>query len=527
MRVGVPKEEAPGERRVAATPESVERLAALGFSVTIERDAGLAAGFDDAAYAAAGATLADRAAVFASDVVAAIRAPQRDDIGRLRSNQTLISHLHPADNPGLVEQLRARGINAIAMDQVPRTTRAQKVDALSSTSNLSGYRAVIEAAVLLERPLGGQTTAAGKIPPCKVLVVGAGVAGLSAIGTARSLGAIVRAFDTRPAVRDQITSMGAEFLEVPLEEDGTGKGGYAREMSQTFIDAEMALFAAQAKDVDVIITTALIPGRKAPTLITRAMVESMRRGSVVVDLAAEKGGNCECTVPGSAVDVDGVTVVGFTDLPSRLAHQSSTLYAINVVNLLEEMGGAANFAIADDNDIVRPMTVIKAGVLTWPPPPAPAAPPSAGAGHSTAKSAAAKAAVKGPERRAPRAKGHSGPPVSPPGPKSWYLLGAVGLALFGVGTAAPPSFLTHLTVFVLACFIGYQVIWSVTPALHTPLMSVTNAISGIIILGGMLQVSRGTTSAAEVLGLVAVFVAMINVSGGFLVTQRMLKMFRR
>lgn len=522
MRVGVPKEEAPGERRVAATPESVKRLAALGFSVTVEHDAGLAAGFDDAAYAAAGATVADRAAVFASDVVAAIRAPQHDDIGHLRPNQTLISHLHPADNPGLVEQLRARGINAIAMDQVPRTTRAQKVDALSSTSNLSGYRAVIEAAVLLERPLGGQTTAAGKIPPCKVLVVGAGVAGLSAIGTAKSLGAIVRAFDTRPAVRDQITSMGAEFLEVALEEDGTGKGGYAREMSQAFIDAEMALFAAQAKDVDVIITTALIPGKKAPTLITRAMVESMRRGSVVVDLAAEKGGNCEYTEPGSAVEVNGVHVVGFTDLPSRLAHQSSTLYAINVVNLLEEMGGAANFAIADDNDIVRPMTVIKAGVVTWPPPPPPVA--SAGQGPSAA---AAKAAVKSPESRAPRAKGHSGPPVSPPGPKSWYLLGAVGLALFGVGTAAPPSFLTHLTVFVLACFIGYQVIWSVTPALHTPLMSVTNAISGIIILGGMLQISRGTTSAAEVLGLVAVFVAMINVSGGFLVTQRMLKMFRR
>ena len=534
MRVGVPKEEAPGERRVAATPDSVTRLAALGFAVTIEHDAGLAAGFDDAAYAATGAAIGDRSTVFGSDIIAAIRAPQGDDIGHLHASQTLISYLHPADNPDLVEQLRARGINAIAMDQVPRTTRAQKVDALSSTSNLAGYRAVIEAAILLERPLGGQSTAAGRIPPCKVLVVGAGVAGLSAMGTAKALGAIVRAFDSRPSVRDQIVSMGGEFLEVDLQEDGTGTGGYAREMSQAFIDAEMALLAAQAKDVDVIITTALIPGKKAPTLITRAMVESMRRGSVVVDLAAEKGGNCECTVPGSAVDVDGVTVVGFTDLPSRLAHQASTLYAGNVVNLLEEMGGAASFAIDDENDVVRPMTVIKAGVVTWPPPPLPSVAASASqgrtppagtsAGRRPASAAAAKAAAP---RQKPRAKGHSGPPVSSPGAKSWWLLGAVGLALFGVGTAAPPSFLTHLTVFVLACFIGYQVIWSVTPALHTPLMSVTNAISGIIILGGMLQVSRGTTSAAELLGLVAVFVAMINVSGGFLVTQRMLKMFRR
>ncbi len=531
MRLGVPKEEAPGERRVAATPESAERLTALGFSVTVEHDAGLAAGFDDAAYRAAGAAIGDGAAVWSSDIVAKIRAPQDDEIGRLRSGQTLISYLYPAQNTTLVDALCRQGINAIGMDQVPRTTRAQKVDALSSMGNLSGYRAVIEAVGVLQRPLGGQTTAAGKIPPCKVLVIGAGVAGLAAIGTARSLGAVVRAFDTRPAVREQISSMGAEFLEVALEEDGTGQGGYAREMSPAFIEAEMALFAAQAKDVDVVITTALIPGKRAPILITADMVASMHRGSVVVDLAAEMGGNCEKTVPGEAVDVDGVTVIGYTDMPSRLARQASTLYATNIVNLLEEMGGAASFAIDNDNDIVRPMTVIKAGVLTWPPPkPAPAAPGPAKTGAvapptalAQAPAPAAKAAVKAKSDR----KASHGPPVATPGNGSWVIIGLAGLILYGIGAAAPPSFLTHLTVFVLACFIGYQVIWSVTPALHTPLMSVTNAISGIIIVGGMVQITGGTTSAAELLGLAATFVAMINVSGGFLVTQRMLKMFRR
>jgi NAD(P) transhydrogenase subunit alpha len=532
MRVGVPKEEAPGERRVAATPESVSRLIALGFSVTIEHDAGLAAGFDDAAYREAGATVGDSGAVWSAEIVAKIRAPLDTEFSRLHPGQTLISYLYPAQNKDLIDRLCAAGINAIGMDQVPRTTRAQKVDALSSMGNLSGYRAVIEAVGVMQRPLGGQTTAAGKIPPCKVLVIGAGVAGLAAIGTARSLGAVVRAFDTRPAVREQISSMGAEFLEVSLEEDGTGQGGYAKEMSPAFIEAEMALFAAQAKEVDVVITTALIPGKRAPVLITADMVASMHRGSVVVDLAAEMGGNCEKTVPGEAVDVDGVTVIGYTDMPSRLARQASTLYATNIVNLLEEMGGAASFAVDDENDIVRPMTVIKAGTLTWPPPkpaPAPVAAASTGAAPSPAAPAqapapAAKTAAK--PAKSERKASH-GPPVAAPGNGSWVIIGLAGLILYGIGAAAPPSFLTHLTVFVLACFIGYQVIWSVTPALHTPLMSVTNAISGIIIVGGMVQITGGTTSAAELLGLAATFVAMINVSGGFLVTQRMLKMFRR
>ncbi len=511
MKVGVPKESLPEERRVAATPDSVKKLLKLGFEVQIEHDAGLAAGFDDASYAAAGATIADRAATWSSEIIAKIRPPAGDEIARLSSGQTVISYLYPAFNAADVEKLAARGVSAIGMDQVPRTTRAQKVDALSSMGNLSGYRAIIEAANAMQRPLRGQSTAAGKIQPCKVLIIGAGVAGLAAIGAARAMGAIVRAFDTRPAVKDQVASMGAEFLEVELEEDGSGTGGYAKEMSPAFIAAEMALFAAQAKEVDIIVTTALIPGKRAPTLITAEMVRSMKRGSVIVDLAAEQQGNCELTKPGAAVVEHGVTIIGYTDLPSRMALQASMLYATNIVHLLTEMGGSEKFEISDTNDIVRPMTVLKAGKLTWPPPklpevakpavPKPVKPAAAGAGgHGEAASGTMSASSK------------------------WGMLVA-GLALLGIGLGAPPNFVTHLTVFVLACFIGYQVVWSVTPALHTPLMSVTNAISGIIVIGGMVQVGRG--SAAGMLGVAAILLASINIVGGFLVTQRMLRMFHR
>lgn len=510
MRVGVPKEGFPGERRVAATPESVKKLLKLGFDVTVECDAGLAAGFDDASYTAAGATVADRGATWSSDIVAKVRPPADDEVARMSAGQTLISYLHPAFSTELVAGLSARQVNAIAMDQVPRTTRGQKVDALSSMGNLSGYRAVIEAANVMQRPLRGQSTAAGKIHPCKVLVIGAGVAGLAAIGAARALGAIVRAFDTRPAVKDQVASMGAEFLEVQIDEDGSGTGGYAKEMSPAFIAAEMALFAAQAREVDIIVTTALIPGRRAPILITADMVASMKRGSVVVDLAAEMQGNCELTKPGEAVEVNGVTVIGYTDLPSRMALQASMLYATNIVHLLAEMGGAEKFALSETNDIVRPMTVLKDGALLWPPPKAPE-----------------KAEVTTP--RATKAKLHSeehGPPATEKMSafSRWGLL-LVGLALFGIGLSAPPNFLTHFTVFVLACFIGYQVVWSVTPALHTPLMSVTNAISGIIVIGGMMQVQGSST--ASVLGVAAILLATINIAGGFLVTQRMLRMFHK
>jgi NAD(P) transhydrogenase subunit alpha len=534
MDVGIPKESFPGERRVAATPDSVARLKSLGFGVIVEAGAGLATGFDDEAYRKAGASVADATAVWACAIVAKVRPPNDDEVSRLSSRQTIVGHLYPAQNEALVGAIRSRGASAIAMDQVPRTTRAQKVDALSSMGNLSGYRAVIEAAAALQRPLGGQTTAAGRIPPCTVLVIGAGVAGLAAIGAARALGAIVRAFDTRPATREQIASMGAEFLEVRLDEDGSGEGGYARVMSPAFIAAEMALFAGQAKDVDVIVTTALVPGTRAPVLLDAALVGSMKRGSVIVDLAAEMGGNCEKTEPGRAVDVDGVTVIGYTDMPSRMSLQASTLYATNVVNLLEEMGGGAAFTIDDQNDIVRPMTVVKEGVLTWPPPPAPAAPASASQGHAPAALTEAAEASSGSTSPKPaRAKkasakaGHHGPTPGPPSKSAWIAVGVAGVALLGLGAVAPSSFLTHFTVFVLACFVGYHVVWSVTAALHTPLMSVTNAISGIIVLGGMLQAGRGLDSTAGLLGAAAVFVAMINVSGGFLVTQRMLKMFRK
>jgi NAD(P) transhydrogenase subunit alpha len=527
MIVGIVKEAAPGERRVAATPDSTSKLKQLGFDVVVESGAGLAAGFDDRAYEAAGATIGDTASTWRSNVVVKVRPPLEDEAARLDGGQTLISFLYPAQNSALVSQLAGRGINAIAMDQVPRTTRAQKVDALSSTGNLSGYRAVIEAVAALQRPLGGQTTAAGKIQPCKVLIIGAGVAGLAAIGTARSLGAIVRAFDTRPVVKEQVASMGAEFLQVEIEEDGSGQGGYAKEMSPAFIAAEMALFAAQAKDVDVIITTALIPGKRAPILITADMVRSMKRGSVIVDLAAEQQGNCELTQPGKAVDVDGVTIIGYTDLPSRMSQQASTLYATNVVHLLEEMGGASKFTIDEQNDIVRPMTVLKNGVLTWPSPAvtsgAPKGTPYVPSTPSQSSQPSQPSAVPAPARHSPA----HGAPVGTPSASTWYLLLAAGLALFGVGWAAPENFLTHLTVFVLACFIGYQVVWSVTPALHTPLMSVTNAISGIIVIGGMLQIGGDLTSPATLLGIAAVFLATLNISGGFLVTHRMLKMFRR
>jgi NAD(P) transhydrogenase subunit alpha len=510
MRVGICKESHSGERRVAGTPDSAKKLKALGFDVLVESGAGLAAGFDDASYAAAGATLAPGSTVWSADIIVKVRAPNDDETARLTSGQTLISFLYPAFNTPLVNALAARGINAIAMDQVPRTTRAQKVDALSSTANLTGYRAVVEAAAVLQRPLRGQSTAAGKIHPAKVLVIGAGVAGLAAIGAARAMGAIVRAFDTRPAAKEQVTSMGAEFLELDFEEDGSGSGGYAKEMSPAFIAAEMALFAAQAKEVDVIITTALIPGKRAPVLITEETARLMRRGSVIVDLAAEQKGNCALTVPGQAVEVNGVTIVGYTDLPSRLAQQASSLYAANIVQLLGEMGGAEKFTISETNDIVRPMTVLRAGTVTWPPP----APPRAEA-----------PATPHPAKAQLYKEQHGPPAATEMGANSRWAILIAGVALLGIGSVAPETFLTHLSVFVLACFIGYQVIWSVTPALHTPLMSVTNAISGIIVIGGMLQVDG--LSGASILGLAAIVLATINIAGGFLVTQRMLRMFRK
>lgn len=512
MKIGIPNEIADGERRVAATPETAKRLQKLGFKVVVQSGAGAPASFSDEAYRTAGCEVVDDATVaWTCDVVAKVRPPTLDEVLRMRAGSTLVSFIYPAQNAELLAALARQGVTAIAMDAVPRITRAQKLDALSSMANIAGYRAVIEAAHQFGRFFTGQITAAGKVPPAKVLVIGAGVAGLAAIGAARGLGAVVRAFDTRPVVKEQVESMGAAFLELEFEEDGTGEGGYAKTMSPAFIAAEMALFKAQAQEVDIIITTALIPGRPAPVLIKTEAVEAMRPGSVIIDMAAEQGGNCELCRPGEIVDHRGVKIVGYTDLPSRLASTASQLYGTNIAHLLDDLGGAEAYRIDLQDEVVRGATVVHDGQTIWPPPkkeapPAPAVAPKpvvvAAGGH--------------------HGKGGKGGKKSNP---LWLAL--TGLALLGLGLGAPPSFLSHFTVFVLAIFVGWQVIWNVAPALHTPLMSVTNAISGIILIGGMSQISGPSGSATVWLGAIAILVATINVAGGFLVTQRMLQMFRK
>ncbi|MBE9115098.1 Re/Si-specific NAD(P)(+) transhydrogenase subunit alpha [Lusitaniella coriacea LEGE 07157] len=511
-KIGIPKETFPGECRVAATPNTVKVLQKQGFEVLIEQGAGEAANFSDAAYQEVNCQIIPDAETIWSeaDIVLKVRPPHLQEVDLLREGGTLISFIWPAQNAELLEKLAQRKATVLAMDAVPRISRAQKLDALSSMANIAGYRAVIEAANNFGRFFTGQITAAGKVPPAKVLVIGAGVAGLAAVGAARSLGAVVRAFDTRPVVKEQVQSLGAEFLELHFEEDGTGSGGYAKVMSEEFIAAEMALFAEQARDVDIIITTALIPGKKAPLLIKTEMVEQMKEGSVVVDLAAEQGGNCEVTKPGEIYRYKGVTIVGLTDLPSRMAAQSSQLYGTNLCHLLNDMGGAQEYKVDLEDEVVRGALVLHEGEVTWPPPQPKVAP-------QPQKPATPAAEVEVDSGKAEKEKGSTA--------FLWPLLAA--LALIGIGIGAPSSFLSHFTVFVLACFVGWQVIWNVSPALHTPLMSVTNAISGIIIIGGMLQLSGALSSPTTILGAIAVFVGTINISGGFLVTQRMLKMFQR
>ena len=517
VKIAIPKEIYPGERRVAATPDSVRQLLALGFTVAVESGAGAGSSFDDAAYAAAGAEIVSdtRALWSGADIVLKVRAPQQHpaqsahEADLLHEGACLISFIWPAQNPELMQRLAARRATVLAMDSVPRLSRAQKLDALSSMANIAGYRAVIEAAHHFGRFFTGQVTAAGKVPPAKVLVIGAGVAGLAAIGAAANMGAIVRGFDTRPEVKEQVESLDAEFLQVAIEEEGTGTGGYAKEMSKAFIEAEMALFAAQAKEVDIIITTALIPGRPAPKLITAEMVRAMKPGSVIVDLAAEQGGNCELTVPGEAVVRAGVTIVGYADMPSRLAAQASQLYANNVRNLLAELAKNKDGVIAVnmDDEVIRGATVIKDGAITWPPPP-----PKLSAAPVKPKPAAAPIIKPEPKRL--------------PAWTSFLALAAGAGLLVAMGAVAPPAFVSHFTVFVLAIFIGWQVIWNVTPALHTPLMSVTNAISGIIVIGALLQLAS-PSGLVWFLAAFAVLIAAINVFGGFWVTQRMLQMFRK
>lgn len=523
MRVGIPSEVFPEERRVAGTPRTVQRLVKAGFEVWVERDAGHAAGHSNGGYAEAGASVVDGPLPIwgECDIVLKVHPPQmhptlgRHEADLLRSGCCLVGFIWPAQNGELLERLAATGASVIAMDCVPRISRAQPMDALSAMANVAGYRAVVEAVHHYPRFLAGQATAAGTIPPAKVLVIGAGVAGLASIGAARGLGAIVRAFDTRPEVAEQVESLGAEFVPLDFREEGGGEGGYAKQMSDAFLEAERALFAKQAMEVDIIISTALIPGREAPKLITAGMVESMREGSVIVDLAAQQGGNCTLTQPGHLVRHKSVSIVGFTDLPSRMALQSSWLYASTLANMLDEMGGAERFGVDMENEVVRGALVAHERNITWPPPkPKPSSqtlPPQPWR-ESGRPGAEAPAAESRPRAQAGR---------------GLVWLGVAGLLLVAVGAWAPESFLRHLTVFVLACFVGWQVVWNVTPALHTPLMSVTNAISGIIIIGGMLHLSGGAIDAATVLGFGAVFVAAINIAGGFLVTRRMLAMFRK
>jgi NAD(P) transhydrogenase subunit alpha len=530
LRIGIPRETAAGEKRVATVPDVVAKLVKLGFSVAVESGAGDAAHFDDDSYRAAGAEVLPTAADLwaGSDIVFKVRPPSADEVALMREGGMLIGFVWPAQNPELMQQLAARRATVLAIDTLPRQlSRAQKMDALTSMAGVSGYRAVIEAANAFGRFFNGQITAAGKIPPAKVFVAGAGVAGLAAIGTAANLGAIVRANDTRAEVADQVVSLGGEFVKVDYEEEGSGGGGYAKVMSEGFQQAQREMYAKQAREADIIITTALIPGKPAPKLITAEMVKSMKPGSVIVDMAGEQGGNCELTVPGEAVVRHGVTIVGYTDLVSRLAKQSSTLYSNNLLRLAEELcktkDGTVNVNFEDD--AIRGLTVIKDGEVTWPAPPPklPAVPP---------KPKAAAVVV-------PTAKGHghgagAGEPMSA---KSVAVVFGIGAVLFGlVGLYAPASFLSHFTVFVLACFVGYMVVWNVTPSLHTPLMSVTNAISSIIAIGALVQVAppldaAGATNRpnALILGLavLALVLTAVNMFGGFAVTRRMLAMFRK
>jgi NAD(P) transhydrogenase subunit alpha len=543
MKLGIVQETRPEERRVAASPAVVAKWVKGGWEVAVERGAGENASYPDAQYQAAGAVIADRAAAWQSDIVLKLRPPMIDASGgceadQMREGGTLISYIQPAENAELVEKLAARRLTVLAMDQVPRISRAQKMDALSAMANIAGYRAVIEAANRFGSFFTGQFTAAGKVPPAKVLIIGGGVAGLAALGAAKGLGAIVRAFDVRPSVEDQVKSLGGEFLTVSIQESGEGQGGYAREMSKAFIDAEYALFRAQAKEVDIVITTALIPGRPAPKLWLADMVELMKPGSVIVDLAAEKGGNCELTQPGAVIEHKGVTIVGYTDLASRMAHVASDMYGTNLMHFLDEMGGAKGYKVDHGNDAVRPALVLENGEKRWPPPakkpdaPRPEIVKSARASGpippaaKPAAEATARPIAIATEKSRPH--GH-GAPGHAPSRSSGILMSVIGVALAGAADAASPpavALLQHVTVFVMAVFVGFQVVWNVTPALHTPLMSVTNAISGIIVVGGLLG-SRGGLSASVGVAVVATLFATINIAGGFLVTRRMLAMFRK
>ncbi|WP_294990527.1 Re/Si-specific NAD(P)(+) transhydrogenase subunit alpha [Sulfuritalea sp.] len=528
LTIGVPRETLAGEKRVATVPEVVEKLIKLGFKVAVESGAGDAANCNDDSYRAVGAEVIVGAPALwaASDIVFKMGVPTTGEVGLLREGGTLIGFIWPAQNPELMQQLAAKKATVLAIDSLPRTlSRAQKMDALTSQAGVAGYRAVIEAANAFGRFFNGQITAAGKVPPAKVFIAGAGVAGLAAIGTAASLGAIVRANDTRAEVADQVVSLGGEFVKVDYEEEGSGGGGYAKVMSEGFQQAQREMYAKQAREVDIIITTALIPGKPAPRLITAEMVQSMRPGSVIVDMAAERGGNCELTEPGKSVVKHGVTIVGYTDLASRLAKQSSTLYATNLFRLTEELCKTkdGNIDVNMDDEAIRGLTVVKEGNITWPPPPPK---PSAAPPAKPVAAAATPAAKKG-------GHGH-GAASEPMAAGKLAIMFAIAAVLFWfVGANAPQAFLAHFTVFVLACFVGYMVVWNVTPALHTPLMSVTNAISSIICIGALVQIAPPLAGGVPPepwirwLAVGGIALTAVNMFGGFAVTQRMLDMFRK
>ena len=509
MLIGVPRELLDNESRVAATPKTVQQILKLGFDVIVEHDAGFKASFEDQAFLDAGAKIGTAAEIWQSDIIFKVNPPTDEEIAQMKEGATLVSFIWRMQNPELMKKLTAKKINVLAMDAVPRISRAQALDALSSMANISGYRAVIEAAHEFGSFFTGQITAAGKVPPAKVLVIGAGVAGLAAIGAANSLGAIVRAFDSRPEVKEQVQSMGASFLEIDFKEEGGSGDGYAKVMSEEFNRRAMALYAEQAKEVDIIITTAAIPGKPAPRLITKEMVDSMKPGSVIVDLAAATGGNCEYTEAGKVVTTENqVKIIGYTDFPSRLPTQSSQLYGTNLVNLLKllckEKDGKIN--IDFDDVVLRGVTVVRDGEEI----------PPAQIQVSAQPKQEAKAAPAAEKKEA-----------KPTDPRVKYgVMSGVGVLFLWLASVAPAAFLSHFTVFVLACVVGYYVVWNVSHALHTPLMAVTNAISGIIIVGALLQIGQGNFFISA-LAFVAILVASINIFGGFRVTQRMLAMFRK
>lgn len=511
MRIGIPKEITLNENRVGATPKTVIRLIKQGFEVLLETGAGLSANYQDTEYTRSGASIAAKAAdVYAqADIILKVQPITEPELELMHSDQVCLSYLYPAQNLELLDKIAAKGVNAIAMDAIPRISRAQKMDVLSSMANIAGYRSVIEGANHFGRFLNGQITAAGKVDPAKVLVIGAGVAGLAAIGTAKSLGAIVKAFDTRKEVAEQIESMGAQFLTVEIEEDGATDSGYSKVMSQEFIDAEMKLFHDLAKEVDLIITTAQIPGRNAPKLILDYHVSAMKPGSVIVDLAASSGGNCVLTKKDEVYTTEnGVTILGKLD---QLPSQASQLYGNNLCHLLDDMGKGTNFNIDMEDDVVSRAMVTYQGKVNWPPKPLPVSPQRAASKNETEKADKVSLSKKS----------------NAPGYGSLIALAVIGVLLFLLAKVAPTEFMGHFTVFVLSVFIGWQVIWNVSHSLHTPLMAVTNAISGIIIIGGLLQTQSNLSDPMTILAFIAILVASINIVGGFVVTHRMLKMFRK